>query len=335
LEGEHDNLRAALRWLTQYGHGNDALALAVAMFDLWYKRGEISEGVERLGAALELSTDGTPVRRAFALWFAGVFSRHAGDANRARTFHQAAFDAFLQAGHQKEQALVLGALAQIASEDGDLATARAYQDRSLALARESSDPRAIGWSLHGAGQIAELERDFAAAQHCYQESLDVRLQLAESDPWSVSWARIDHCACALRRQDVVAARDDLLACLLVLRGADTPPTVFAAGLETVGALAACLTRPDDALRLLGAAASVRTATGARNPGRLRERVAYWSSVAADQRGADATGDPFASGLAMTTEQAVRLAADVVDGMDLGSLPFPISPRISPTVKCAQ
>src|SRR5262249_47555497 len=55
LEREHDNLRAALRWLVEHGDPEIGLRLCAALWRFWYMHGHLTEGRERLAELLALS----------------------------------------------------------------------------------------------------------------------------------------------------------------------------------------------------------------------------------------------------------------------------------------
>jgi len=52
---EQDNLRAALRWSLDEGHGDAALELASALVVWWFRSGQLSEGLRLLERALEVA----------------------------------------------------------------------------------------------------------------------------------------------------------------------------------------------------------------------------------------------------------------------------------------
>ena len=108
LEDEHDNLRAALEFLTAAGDTERAAALTFALWRFWHMRGHITEGRTRIDRVLAMPQwTGAPTRaRLRALEAAGGLAYWAGDVEAASTHYGAAV----------EMARALG-------DDGELANA--------------------------------------------------------------------------------------------------------------------------------------------------------------------------------------------------------------------
>ena len=81
LEGDHDNLRAALGWFVEHGNGHAALRLVGKLWWLWFSHGHLTEGSAWVRRTLAL--DGAPSReRVRALragshlaWWQGDYAR--------------------------------------------------------------------------------------------------------------------------------------------------------------------------------------------------------------------------------------------------------------------
>jgi len=84
LEHEHDNLRAALRWLWDHGENEQALRLAAALGYFWEVRGYLREGMTALDEALARVPGADPRLRAKALSLLGSILIWQGESERSR-----------------------------------------------------------------------------------------------------------------------------------------------------------------------------------------------------------------------------------------------------------
>jgi non-specific serine/threonine protein kinase len=81
LEREHDNLRAAMRWLLERGESEEAARLGWALWLFWGIRGHYDEGRRSMEQALSLEgSDPMPASvRAKALYVEGMMENYQGD----------------------------------------------------------------------------------------------------------------------------------------------------------------------------------------------------------------------------------------------------------------
>ena len=62
---------------------------------------------------------------------------------------------------------------------GDYAAARAYYEQSLAIRREIGDRQGIALSLNGLGNVAMYQRDYAAARAYFEQSLGIQREIRD------------------------------------------------------------------------------------------------------------------------------------------------------------
>src|SRR5256712_5127119 len=132
LELEHDNVRAALKWLIQSQNAEWGLRLGAALFRFWEMREHLTEGRDFLASVLKLP----------------------GAAPRTQIRARALFAASV-----------------LASEQRDFVSAPAFMEESLEIARELGDQRGIAVSLNALAGYARARRDFAHARTLFDESL--------------------------------------------------------------------------------------------------------------------------------------------------------------------
>lgn len=177
LEGELDNLRAALRWSLDAGEIDTALRLAGALLPLWKLRGRQSEGRAWLDEALARPAGATLPYRSRAVMAAGALAEVQGDYVRARALLLESLDLFRQAGDKASTATTLRTLGNEARHEGDQPAAYAYLQEGLQIARETGDRRDIAVFLGDLGIAAQSLGDMAAARSYYGESLDIHREL--------------------------------------------------------------------------------------------------------------------------------------------------------------
>jgi non-specific serine/threonine protein kinase len=139
LEAEHDNLRAALRWLLDDQDDEQALRLAGGLGFFWWLRGYYTEGSQWLEEALSKALDADPIIRTWAL---------------------------LQA-------------APLLASVGDHREATARLQEALALARTTGDRRGIALSLTFLGSSWTVTEKVGEGQRMLQEALALWEELGD------------------------------------------------------------------------------------------------------------------------------------------------------------
>ena len=159
LETEHDNVRAALRWLAESGEAERGLSLGNALLWFWFNRGYWHEGRAWLERFLEAADDQPPGPPGAP-----------GDT---------------EAQLLRQQARALFGAGWLAAWPGDLAVARARYAACLAAAH-ADDSQTLGWARYGLGTLATFEGAYAAAATEYRASL--ALFREAGDRWGTNLA---------------------------------------------------------------------------------------------------------------------------------------------------
>jgi DNA-binding CsgD family transcriptional regulator/tetratricopeptide (TPR) repeat protein len=302
LEQEHDNLRQALWWYASRGLADEGLRLATALWWFWAVRGHLGEGRRHFGALLALPGRDVTVR-ADALRGAGMLAVYQGDLDAAREMGEQALAAFRALGDTNKISGALTTLAPIACRQHDLVAARGFLEEDLALARRAQDPYAVGHALQNLANVVHDQGDGTLARSLLEESVAVMRDLLDQRGVSlalhtlgtIAQAQGDYAAArryleesaAIARRHgegqskvglifanlgtVAAAQGDYPAAATALRdslaifGQFRDLASIALGLERLARLSAALTQPARTLRLGGAAAALRAATGVSLP----------------------------------------------------------------------
>jgi predicted ATPase/class 3 adenylate cyclase len=144
LELEHDNLRAALDWLTRQEEVQIALRLAGSLSHFWWVRGYLTEGRK---------------------WLEDVCRLSAAEGNQTR-----------------EYVMALHGLAMLCRNLGDLSCMAIYSEESVRIARQIGDELRLAWALGMRAVLQLLRGEMAAAHATIEESVSLFGKLG-TDEW--------------------------------------------------------------------------------------------------------------------------------------------------------
>jgi predicted ATPase/class 3 adenylate cyclase len=260
---EHANLRAALDWAVETGGTGRALEAATALWRFWQQRGHLAEGRRRLEELLAIP------------------------AAEART---------------PERAKALAAAGGIAWWQEDIAAAGRFYEEALAIERELGDPAGVADALYNQAFVVAAAGDFEGAYRRFEESLELFRRAGDeagaaradwmivirdlaAGRWDRPIAKAEGAVATWRRAGahfdlgtglvwlaVVYARAGRMAdaqvamreALELFREADSPVGIVSV-LQGLTYLARWDDRHTDAVRLAGAADTLREQLGGRAP----------------------------------------------------------------------
>ncbi|MEU4389248.1 tetratricopeptide repeat protein [Kribbella sp. NPDC023855] len=169
LDGELDNLRAAMAWSLRAGTAGEAVRLAGGLWLFCYLRGHYAEGGEWLERALALrGTAGVePQYRARASLGAGMLAFLQCEYDVATTRLESALAQYKELGDTAGTALVMQRLGGVARERGDYVTAENLHCQSYDLFESLGDRSGMSWAHNQLGFVAWLRGDLEiAARRC-------------------------------------------------------------------------------------------------------------------------------------------------------------------------
>jgi predicted ATPase/DNA-binding XRE family transcriptional regulator len=346
LEREHDNLRAAMRWLVDHGAIEEAQRLGGALARFWLLGGFFHEGRLWLAELLAASPAAKqkPQLRSKLLNGAGMLASFQGDHAAARAALDESVGLWEANDTSLELAHALHRLAELAWWHAEYARAHALAERAVSVSRAVGDQRIQSMSLYVLGSSALDVGEFAAARAAGQESLATARQAGF--PVGAAMAELLLGRVGHLQGDLVQGREHLVASTALFRAANFPwgiahglahlgwvaldegnvtqaRTLFEESLtlgQRVGAatrvlvslegcaqLAALDGQPDRALRLFGAAAAQREAGGAGLG--LPDQALLTQRIATARASVDpATADAaFEAGRTISLEEAMNEA----------------------------
>jgi non-specific serine/threonine protein kinase len=165
LSIEHANLRAALGWLVATGEAEMGADIAASVFDLWSAGGHPSEGRAWLDRFLAAGAPLAPATQSAALGATGMLASHQGDFSRALVAAEEGLalarriDRPLVVANAITQFALTRGMAHEAAHPGDMAGLRAATAalfaEALELYRAHGDRYSPAWIIANQGFIAE------------------------------------------------------------------------------------------------------------------------------------------------------------------------------------
>jgi predicted ATPase len=260
---DHANIRVALRWAIEAGLVDRAQEAAGALWRFWQQRGHLAEGRRWLEEVLAMpSGQGPTPARAKALTGAGGIAWWQEDMAAAQVFYEEALAIERELGDPAGIAEALYNQGFILGARGDFDAAVRLFEESLELFRGAGDETGMAraeWMIVIRDLIAgDLDGTVARAEEAVATWRRVgdRFHLGDGLVWlAVLYAR------AGRRAD---ARRTILQALELVREIDSPMGVVSVILG-LAYVARWEERHEDAMRLIGAAESLRERVGGGAP----------------------------------------------------------------------
>jgi predicted ATPase/DNA-binding CsgD family transcriptional regulator len=214
LELEHDNLEAALQWLSEESI-DDGARLARLLWPFWYQRGYYQEARTRFENLLTRAAEISPARRARVLVSAGEVAFLQCDYATATEHLRTALELINDLGDERAAATALQRLGSIAREQARYDEARDLHRRSLEIWEKLGDDSGIATSNDYLGFVAWLSGDSEACEQYCGMALEAFERAGNLR--AIATALINLGACALYRDELPLARERLEQALVRAR----------------------------------------------------------------------------------------------------------------------
>jgi tetratricopeptide (TPR) repeat protein len=304
LDQEHANLRAALTWAAEAPAAETLVRLAAALWQFWYARGHLAEGLRWLREAVAAPGPVAPGHRARAAAGAAWMEHFAGDDGAARGLGEEALADARAAGDQRAAATAHYALGKVAVDGGAYDEAQGRFGAALALFREADDLLWVGLTLNHLGVVAFGRGDHAAAEATLNVALAVHRSVGHEHAVAVALLYLGHLA--LAQGDPAHASARYRESIKYWQQEGFRPGLVE-GISGMAAAAEAGGRAEDAAVLFGAADCLRTSMGLRTW--QPERDLYRRAIHAAQSALppDRFAAAWERGGALTLDEAVATA----------------------------
>jgi predicted ATPase/DNA-binding XRE family transcriptional regulator len=200
LEVEHANLRAALAWTLQRGELETGVRTACALYYYWYVHGHLDEGLRWFETLVHRAEASQQVPRTLlitALNDAGWLAIARSDFERALAWTSRSVALAREEGDAKALAHSLNRLATSNMYTGNFERAIPLFEESIRLLRELGDDEGLAPALNNYAGIHMVLGNLDDAVRFYQEALSISEKLKNSWNMSLLLGNIGH---TLRRK---------------------------------------------------------------------------------------------------------------------------------------
>ncbi len=306
LEGEYDQLGAALQWFVEHGEVEEGLRMANALSPFWSsRRGYAGAGREWFAKFLALpSTNVDRATRGKALRFAGLLAFREGDTPAARTLNEEGLAIWQELGDKAGIATALADLARLALRTGEHEEVRRYAEESLAIQRELGNKPGNPAPLHLLAASARMLGDYQRAAQLYRETS--ALFREQGNDVGVAMEHFNMGYVNLRLGNSQLAAKHFEESIVFYRERNNESMV-AASLAGLGGVAVAEGKSDRAPRLLGAAEAINRKLGVILDPDDRLEFERDATAARTSLGETKFGAIWAEGQAMSLVQAIAYA----------------------------
>ena len=197
LEREHDNLRAALRWLLEQAEALEdrhstamALRLGAVLQRLWDVHGHWSEGRQWLERALLASGGGGAASRVGVLCAAANLACKQGDMHRAEELAQESLALCREMGDTAGVAYSLFLLANVAWGRGHYTPAHVQTAEALALWQKVGDKENSAQARNLLAILATEQGEYAQGRLLFEENLALYREVGNRRGIAISLLRL-------------------------------------------------------------------------------------------------------------------------------------------------
>jgi tetratricopeptide (TPR) repeat protein len=191
IEGQHQDLEAAFGWLLHHEHNDNAMRMAVRLYDFWSLNGRIAEGRSWIDRAFAAGLRESALR-AEACYRAGLLAFWQGDDEAASALHRDSLDLARQRGDRTAIALALGGLARIELRSGNLEGARSLCTEALETVEGTDDKEGRSNALHVLAVTAQMQGNLVEARARMTERLELARETGNFGSVAMEASNLSH-----------------------------------------------------------------------------------------------------------------------------------------------
>ena len=304
-DSAHETLASALEQSVELAIPEGEARSQTAIGELFRKQGVYDDATRHFEEAQANFEDlGDQAGVAQVLHFSGTLAAQSGDYESSTKYYEQSLLIRRELMDLLGTASLLSNLGIVARFQGDFKQAQELNEESLAIRREVGDRWAIANSLNNQGTVFLDQEDYDSAQEKLEEAVSLLREVG--DRWHYANA-VNNLANVARAQNRYGVARDLYYESLEINRELGDGWALAYLIEDVGYLNAAEGFPKIALKLIGAADSLRESIGAPLPPAERENSEKLLKSARDGLSPEAQDVAFEAGRLLSLEQATEFA----------------------------
>jgi predicted ATPase/DNA-binding CsgD family transcriptional regulator/Tfp pilus assembly protein PilF len=309
LEEDHDNLRAAMRWLLEEGEVESAVRLAWALWLFWWYHGHQSEGSRYAEEMLDEGEYLDAHVRAKAIYVRAAMSYEMEDLELTMRLCEESAELFRQIGDRSGLAVTLGVLGITALQQGDVTRATSVFEEGLEIFREVGDRWGVVSTLAHLGIIPFSMGDNGRAARYFEEAVALSQDIGGRIP--ASYISLYNLALIAQSEGDHKRASELYEEGLALAVEVGDKANAAYCLEGLAGLFGQHGESRRAVRLYGASEATLETVGAPLYVHAQDRALYERAVGVlrSRLGEEAFEAAWSEGRAMTPEEAIEDALE--------------------------
>ena len=296
--------------IAKAGQQDDPQGMAdcqTAMGEMQRKQGNYAESTMWLDRALSIYQEmGIEEGIGQVLHFNGTVAAQQGEYETARDLYLQSLEIRRRLKDQTQIASLLSNLGIVARFQGQYEQAHKLHQEALEIRRSVGDKWAIGVSLNNLGNVAIDQGDFKEARVLQEEGLAIRREVG--DRWAIANALNNLGNLAREQGEFETAASQYRESMELIKDLDDQWAISYL-LEDIGCLSALQGKPERALRLAGAASTLREAIGAPLSPAEKEKLDCVLDKARLAISAEQQENAYQTGRKMAIDQAVKFALE--------------------------
>jgi non-specific serine/threonine protein kinase len=312
LDADYSNITAALNRACDSASDNvDGLALAVALYRYWYRKGYRRQAANWYQRTMDVAIDAPTDLRAEAFNCLGIFSYYDNKRDAAQIAYEQSFSLYKELGNYTKMGSTLNNLAMLALQESNEERAKELmREASVAFEKAGDDDR-LASVLGNIGMLENSQGNLLHATEILERAVKIRRRVDEKEALGVQATNL---LGLYAEGNTLEQHLDLLEECIELAHDVESPFLCAMTLDVVAFLADRLDKREFAARMIGAAIGAEAQLEAQAVGVENQFRAKLIQSLQEKLGRQSYRKENKAGESLRSQKALEEARDFVQGL---------------------